>query len=135
MQDAFPLLPSLQKSLLFQLYEQKLNEGATLLFEELMPVVKACITAEASRIKNAPLLVITGAGPEEFKLYNDLPFFTKNPLIELSAWETLPSENVAPSPDIVGSRFQALKTLSASKTAPIVLTTLQGCLQKILPRS
>lgn len=116
---------------------QKLREAlvGSLLVEELTPSQKAFVAAFASHVTQKSCLLLTGAGVEEFKLYNDLPFFTKRPLIELQAWETLPSENIAPSPDIVGSRYRSLQALVHRKEPVIVLATLQGSLQKVFPRA
>ncbi|MBS0636329.1 MAG: transcription-repair coupling factor [Verrucomicrobia bacterium] len=112
-------------------------EGSSLILEGLTPPSKALLLARAIEASNKPLLVLTGAGVEEFKLYNDLPFFSKHPIVELASWEMLPSENIAPSPDIVGSRFKALQTIKESqndsKPPCIILSTLQAALQKLLP--
>lgn len=108
--------------------------GASLITENLAPAEKACCLSLIQEATQKQLLLITGAGPEEFRLFNDLPFFSNSSLVELPAWETLPSENIPPSPDIVGERFKALKTLSETKGKTIVLTTLQGALQKVFQK-
>ncbi len=127
-------LVELKKSKSLQLFENEIRASNTLVIEELIPSAKAFISAYASAISQKSILILTGAGPEEFKLFNDLPFFTKQLLIELPAWETLPSENIAPSPDIVGARYRALKAIQEKKSSGpiIVLSTLQGCLQKVV---
>ncbi|MCE5293564.1 MAG: DEAD/DEAH box helicase, partial [Chlamydiales bacterium] len=112
---------------------QDVASGTSIIVEELSPSTKALVLAKSIEASQKPLLVLTGAGIEEFKLYNDLPFFSKYPIIELASWEMLPSENVAPSPDIVGARFKALHTLKETKGPAIILSTLQGVLQKVLP--
>jgi transcription-repair coupling factor (superfamily II helicase) len=108
------------------------QSGSPLLFEGLIPPAKALLISKLIQETKKSLLVLTGAGIEEFKLYNDIPFFSSYKIVELAAWETLPSENIPPSPDIVGSRYRALKTLATEDGPFIVLSTLQGVLQKIV---
>lgn len=133
MKIAQAIQDKLKTSTFFETLSQEIQQGASLLVEDLIPPAKALVIAETARRANKSVLVLTGAGIEEFKLYNDLPFFSSHPIVELAAWEVLPSENIAPSPDIVGSRFMALDTLS-KKTGPyIILSTLQGVLQKVIP--
>lgn len=117
----------------FEELSTELLQGRDLLIEGLVPAAKALVLAESCHVAKKSLLILTGAGIEEFKLYNDLPLFSTHEIIELPAWEVLPSENIAPSPDIVGARFQALDRLSKCKGPFIVLSTLQGVLQKVLP--
>jgi transcription-repair coupling factor (superfamily II helicase) len=116
-------------------YTEQLAKGHSLLVEKLSPPAKACLTELAAESTGKSILIITGAGPEEFKLYNDLFFFAKLPIIEFPAWETLPFENVPPSPDIVGKRYEALNALASRSGPKIIVTTLQSCLQKVVARS
>lgn len=116
-------------------FDERILKGDNLLFENLVAPAKALLTSRLGSTSNRSVLILTGAGVEEFKLYNDIPFFSSHTLIELAAWETLPSEQIAPSPDIVGSRLAALKTLANDKGPFIVLSTLQAALQKVLPPS
>src|SRR5262245_49926910 len=96
------------KSPFLELYADVVRSGESLLLEGLGPSSKALAIERLVTSSQKSTLVLTGAGVEEFKLYNDLPFFSSYPLVELTAWETLPSENIPPSPDIVGSRYTAL---------------------------
>ena len=123
----------LKASNFFESFTQEIQQGASLLLEDLIAPAKALVIAETALRAKKSVLVLTGAGVEEFKLYNDLPFFSAHPIVELAAWEVLPSENVAPSPDIVGARFRALDALSKNAGPSIILSTLQGVLQKVLP--
>ncbi|HSX11559.1 MAG TPA: transcription-repair coupling factor, partial [Chlamydiales bacterium] len=50
------------------------------------------------------------------------------------AWETLPGEDIAPSPDIIGKRFEALDALIRKKGRSILLCPLPSLLQKVLPK-
>ena len=113
--------------------QQGLQQGDSVLIEDLWNAPKALIGALAQQATGKHVLIITGAGQEETRLYHDFPFFTSTPVIDFPAWETLPTENIAPSPDIIGERYQALRKLSNDKTPYIILTSLQACLQKLIP--
>ena len=121
------------KSPFLQKYTDEVTKGSSLLFEQLLPPAKAFLATRFVDTLKRSTLILTGAGIEEFKLYNDIPFFSSHTIVELPAWETLPSENIPPSPDIVGSRYRALQTLATQKGPFIVLSTLQGVLQKLMP--
>jgi len=103
------------------------------LIEELWDSPKALVAAMAQETTEKNLVVIASA-QEEASLYHDFPFFTDAEVIEFPSWETLPSENVAPSPDIVGDRYEVLDKIVNRKGPQIILTSLQACLQKVIPR-
>ena len=65
-------------------------------------------------------------------MFHNLAFFSEAQVIDFPAWETLPSEKIPPSPDVVGDRFKILTDLRKSKDSTIVLTNLQASLQKVL---
>lgn len=105
----------------------------SVLIENLWNAPKAAIAALALQETGKHILILTGASQEEVRLYHDFPFFTDRPVIDFPAWETLPSENIPPSPDIVGERYQALRHILSSKQPHIILTGLQACLQRLIP--
>ena len=111
-----------------------LQEGDSILVEELWNAPKALIAAQALQATGKHILILTGASQEEIKLYHDFAFFTDRPIIDFPAWETLPSENIAPSPDIVGERYSVLHNLMSRKEPHIILSSLQACLQKLIPQ-
>lgn len=114
--------------------QAELKNGASVLVEDLWNAPKALIASLAQKATGKRILVLTGAGQEETKLYHDFAFFTSVPIVDFPAWETLPSENVAPSSDIVGERYKVLHELSEHPSDPyIVLSGLQACLQKLIP--
>ncbi|MEM8727867.1 MAG: transcription-repair coupling factor, partial [Chlamydiota bacterium] len=47
------------------------------------------------------------------------------------AWETLPGEEIVPGRDIIGKRFEILNTLLKERQPHILLTPLQGVLQRV----
>lgn len=110
-----------------------LGEGQTLLLEGLWNSPKAVITSLAEQATGKNILILTGASLEEVRLYHDFKLFSDLSVLDFPAWETLPSENIPPSPDIVGDRYQTLNQVYQSKTPHIVISSLQACLQKLLP--
>lgn len=103
-----------------------------LLIEGLWDSPKALLLVLAQEKLGRPLLVITSEGSEN-RVVDDLLFLTKRKIEEFPAWETLPGEEIAPSPDLIGRRMAILHRLMAKERLPIVLTSLQGILQKLPP--
>ncbi len=112
---------------------QVLNAGDSILVEELWNAPKALIAALALQATGKHILMLTGASQEEVRLFHDFAFFTDRPVVDFPAWETLPTENIAPSPDVVGDRYRVLQELCSAKQPYIVLSGLQACLQKLIP--
>src|SRR6185503_14091744 len=52
-------------------------------------------------------------------------------VVDFPSWETLPGEEIAPSPDLVGKRFEVLHSLLSHKKPHVVLAPLQAVLQKL----
>jgi transcription-repair coupling factor (superfamily II helicase) len=105
----------------------------SILIEETWNAPKALIAALAQQATGKHVLILTGASQEETRLFHDFPFFTEQTAIEFPAWETLPSENIAPSPDVVGERYKVLEEISAGTRPRIILSGLQACLQRLIP--
>lgn len=112
-----------------------LRENESVLIEDLWNAPKALIAAMAQQATGKHLLILTGASQEEIRLFHDFAFFSGNPVVDFPAWETMPAEGIAPSPDVVGERYKVLHEISSSKQPYIILTSLQACLQRlILPK-
>lgn len=118
-----------------QQVEQVLTHNDSLLMEGLWNAPKALIAALAHQATGKHILILTGGSTEESRLYDDFALFSTTPLAEFPAWETMPSEQIAPSPDIIGERYKTLQTIVTSQQSHIILTSLQACLQKLLPPS
>lgn len=127
------MLPEISKSQKILALHEALQANESLLIEELWNAPKALIAALAQQATGKHVLILTGASQEEIRLFHDFAFFTERTIVDFPAWETLPSENIAPSPDIVGDRYQVLRRLSTSKEPHIILSNLQACLQRLLP--
>jgi transcription-repair coupling factor (superfamily II helicase) len=113
--------------------EAGFREGHSLLLEGLWNSPKACVAALAAKSTGKHLLILTGASLEEVRLFEDFKLFTERPVVDFPAWETLPAENIPPSPDIVGERYQVLAQIHQAKEPYLLISSLQACLQKLLP--
>jgi transcription-repair coupling factor (superfamily II helicase) len=111
---------------------QALQNQDSILIEELWNSPKALIASLAQRATGKHILILTGASVEETKLYHDFAIFTDRPVVDYPAWETLPSENIAPSPDIVGERYQVINKIISSSQPHIIISSLSACLQKLI---
>lgn len=109
------------------------KNGDSILIEDTWNSPKALIASLAQQVTKKNVLILTGASQEETKLFHDFPYFAEQSAIEFPAWETLPSENIAPSPDVVGERYKVLEELSSSQKPRIILASLQACLQRLIP--
>ncbi len=108
------------------------SAGDTLLIEELWDASKALLASLAQEVTGKRVVIVTG-GVREGRLFDDLPFFTSRSVAEFPAWETLPHDDVSPSPDIVGSRYEVLRALLGGGGPSLLLCPLQACLQRVLP--
>lgn len=126
------MIDALLQSEKMRALKHALQQHDSVLIEELWNSPKALVTALAQQATGKHILILTGASQEEIRLYHDFAFFSKMPVVEYPAWETLPSEQIAPSPDIVGERYKILKEVSDSTQPYIILTGLQACLQRVI---
>lgn len=126
------MLEEILKSAKLQELELALGHHESVLIEDLWNTPKALVAALALKATKKHVLILTGASQEEVRLYQDFAAFTDHPVLDFPAWETLPNENIAPSPDIVGERYRALHELSSADQPHIILSSLQACLQKII---
>jgi transcription-repair coupling factor (superfamily II helicase) len=106
-----------------------IQKEPSLLIEELWEGAKAAlIWLIASAIKKN-ILVISSSTDD--RLFEDLSFFPLPALVDFPSWETLPGEEISPSPDLVGKRLQVLHSLIHSTLPLVVLAPLQAVLQKL----
>lgn len=114
-------------------FQKEIRENGSFLCENLWESPKALLATIAAHATQRSILLLTG-GVREDKLFNDLSYFDPALTIEFPAWETLPGEEIPPSADILGKRFEALHTLLTKKGPSIVLCPLHAFLQKIVPK-
>jgi transcription-repair coupling factor (superfamily II helicase) len=103
----------------------------SILVEGLWDTPKALLASVAARKRS--VLLVTG-GMREDRFFDNLAYFAPGTAVEFPAWETLPGEEIPPSPDIIGKRFEALHALVHKKTPSIVLCPLASLLQKVIPK-
>ena len=113
-----------------QAIEKAVETERSLLFESLWDGPKAVLSLLLLKHLKKNILIITG-GERETRLYDDLTFFSEKDVLSFPAWETLPGEEIIPSADIIGKRFEILNTLLKDSHPQIILTPLQGVLQKV----
>lgn len=116
-----------------QQLQAALQRNETLLIEGLWNSPKALIASLAQKSTGKHILILTGGSVEETQLFHDFSFFTDVQVVNFPAWETLPSETIAPSPDIVGERYRLLANLSVDSSPYIIVSNLQACLQRLMP--
>jgi transcription-repair coupling factor (superfamily II helicase) len=106
-----------------------LKRGDNLIIEGLWDSPKAILATLAQRETGKNILIIT-SGVRESRLYDDFAYFGAKNVREFPAWETLPSEGVPPSPDVVGERYAVLRDIG--KEPLILLAPLQACVQRVI---
>src|SRR3989344_5065651 len=112
------MLEQLQESPSLSLFQKAIVENGSFLIEGLWDAPKALLANLAVQSTKKSLLLITG-GTREDRLFDDLSYFNPSLALEFPAWETLPGEEIPPSPDILGKRFETLHTL-LKKKGPLI---------------
>ncbi|KAG6559129.1 Transcription-repair-coupling factor [Candidatus Rhabdochlamydia oedothoracis] len=101
----------------------------SILIEQLWDGPKAVIIWVLSQIINKHVLIISSGSQDS--LLEDMQLFSLPHLCELPAWETLPGEEIAPSSDLMGKRFEVLDSLLENDSPHVVFAPLQAVLQKL----
>src|ERR1700733_5590653 len=115
-----------------QSFEELIRSGTDLIIEDLWEAPKALLTTLAMNATGKHVVILTG-GAAETRLFDDFPYFADIAPLEFPAWETLPSEELPPSQDIVGERYRILRIIQESEEPQLIYTSLQAVLQKLLP--
>lgn len=119
-----------EKSPSLQAFQELLEKKEPLLLEGLWSSPKALLASLICKWTNRSVILVT-EGVHTDSLLTDLAYFDPDLPIEFPAWETMPAEEIAPSKDILGKRFQALHTLSHKKKPVVLIVSLHSLLQKI----
>ena len=98
---------------------------------------KNFLIAEVFLRQRETILVIVGSRREAEQAIEDLHFFIgdlKAPILLFPSYNILPFEFLAYHNETAGQRISILYRLMETDTPSIVVTTVEGLLQKILPR-
>jgi len=98
---------------------------------------EAFIISEIFNKSDSSLLYIAKDDREIINIKNKLSWLHPNVRVLLyRAWDQIPYDNISPSKEIQTSRLETLFYLSSKKeTKIIILTTLNGIIQKTLPKN
>jgi transcription-repair coupling factor (superfamily II helicase) len=110
-------------------FEQFTPSEPSILVEELSDATKALLALLLLQTTRKNILLIS-SGPED-QLYQNLSTFSSDTVFEFPSWETLPGEEIIPSSDIIGKRFETLFELLHASKPCILLCPLQAALQKL----
>ncbi len=116
--------PSLQQ------FRDQIAREPSLLMEGLWDAPKALLVRFLQEATDKNIVILT-AESKMSKLLDDAAYFKISEIMEFPAWETLPGEEISPSPDIVGKRLSILHQLLKKKTPQVVVCPLQSVLQKV----
>ncbi len=125
------LAEQLAKSPSLQECTQRILRGESLLVEGLSEVTKALLAAFLVKTTGRSLLFVTG-GVEEDRIYAILSQWIPDLLLELPAWDILPSEALEPAIDLVGKRFETLAVLRQRKAPTLLLLSMQALVQPVV---
>jgi len=126
-------LKTLQSSPSLSSFQEALKSGGSFLIEGLWDAPKAYLASLIVEATGRSLVLVTG-GTRVDRLFGDLSFFAPDLPLEFPSWETLPGEEIAPSPDILGKRFEAFYSLIQRSRPSALLCPLQSLLQKVVPK-
>ncbi|PIS01480.1 MAG: transcription-repair coupling factor [Chlamydiae bacterium CG10_big_fil_rev_8_21_14_0_10_35_9] len=116
-----------QKSKRLQSFIKKIKENNSLVVDQVSTAVKAFLI---SLIVDKNILIVTRQEKED-KLFDCLQFFLPTAPLELPSWETLPEEDIDPSPDIIGKRLETLEKIIEHKKQHVVVCPYSSLLQKL----
>jgi transcription-repair coupling factor (superfamily II helicase) len=117
-----------------QQFRDKWASEPALLIEGLWDAPKALIVHLLQEGTKKNILILT-EGARANQLLEDAAYFKIHDVLEFHAWETLPGDDIAPSPDIVGKRLSILEQLGRQKSPSVMLCPLQAALQKVPAKS
>lgn len=112
-----------------KLFQDIVSQEPSLLIEELWDGAKATLIWLIAQATQKHVLVINGSMDD--RLFDDVNFFPLPIVVDFPSWETLPGEEIAPSPDLVGKRLDVLHSLMQNKKPHVILAPLQAVLQKL----
>ena len=127
------MLEKLQHSPFLKSFNSTVEKLPSMCLESLNASAKALLIADLIKKQDYSVVLISGKERNDH-LLDDVKYFLGYEALEFPAWETLPTEEIKPSSDIVGKRFDILNTLQKDSSQKFVVTSLQGILQKLISK-
>ena len=121
-----------KSSLLNSIIDNALKQPSILL-DNVIDSIRSTFLIKLFEKTNKDILIIT-SGVRKDLLFHQIFSFLKDNILEFPSLEVLPHEDLAPSIDIVGKRYEVLNELINKKDKKIVLSPLDSTLQKILSK-
>lgn len=106
------------------------NTSKSFLFEKTNDAITALLACQMAKWTGRSILLIT-EGVSIDRLYHNISEIDPSLPLEFPSWETLPHEDISPSKDILGKRFQSLNQLLSRKGPSILILPIHSLLQKI----
>ncbi len=118
----------------FTHFQKAFEKKPSLCLEKIPSSAKALIISYLIKYLKKDVVLVLGKERDDHLLDN-IKYFLGRDALEFPSWETLPSEEIKPSSDIMGRRFKILNQLNSSKEKNLLVTTLQSTLQKVTDKS
>lgn len=125
------LAASLAKSPALRTLMQRIRQGDSLFMEALSEMEKSILAAWIVRESGRSVLFVT-SGTEGDRLYEILSQCIPDSLLELPAWDILPTEALEPAADLVGKRFETLAALRERVQPQLLILPIQALLQPVV---
>ncbi len=119
------------KSIFFDEFLDRIKSKDSILVDDILDPEISFLTTFLNQSLKKDILIISTDRRKDL-LYKNLSSFNDN-LLEFLSWETLPFEEIKPSLDIIGQRFDTLNKLQISKKNNLLICTLHSLLQKVIP--
>jgi transcription-repair coupling factor (superfamily II helicase) len=118
-------------SLSFQALLDKVKNRFSVIIDNVDEAQIATTIAYIENHYKKNILIISSDRKKDL-LYKNLSSNTSN-LLEFLSWETLLFEEIKPSSDVIGNRFETLNALIKAQKSHTLICTIHSLLQKIIP--
>jgi transcription-repair coupling factor (superfamily II helicase) len=106
---------------------------SSIILDDVQDSIRSLLITSLFEKTNKDILIIT-SGTRKDELFNQISSFKKDDILEFLSLDVLPNEDIEPSCDIIGQRYETLSKLLDKEKNKIVLTPLDSAFQKILTK-
>ena len=107
-----------------------LKENNSIILDQISESELSVVISLLSKNLNKDILIIASDKNRDV-LFENLKYLNQN-LFEFLSWETFPNEDIAPSADIIGKRFETMYNLLEEKKNKLLICNLHSLLQKVI---